>query len=90
MDDPLSALVAAQGFVVIDGGLGSELEERGHDLSTSDLWSARLIMDCPEAIAAVHKDYFDAGADVATTATYQAWCLPLLFSPPPPPQSSSC
>jgi len=57
--------------VVIDGGLATELERRGHDL-TSALWSARLLMDDPDAIRDVHRAYFDGGAEVATAASYQA------------------
>ncbi len=56
---------------VIDGGLATELEARGHDLSDR-LWSARLLLTDPEAIEAVHLAYFRAGARVATTASYQA------------------
>jgi homocysteine S-methyltransferase len=61
----------ADGPVVLDGGLATLLEARGHDLS-SDLWSARLLTDAPEAIVAAHAEFFDAGAQVATTASYQA------------------
>lgn len=62
---------AASRSVVLDGGLASELETRGYDL-TDRLWSARLLMTDPAAIEAVHLAYFRAGADVATTASYQA------------------
>jgi S-methylmethionine-dependent homocysteine/selenocysteine methylase len=55
----------------LDGGLASELEARGHDLS-DDLWSARLLRDDPDAIRAVHAAYFAAGARVAISASYQA------------------
>jgi homocysteine S-methyltransferase len=61
----------ADGVVVLDGGLATLLEARGHDLS-SELWSARLLTDDPEAIVAAHAEFFDAGAQVATTASYQA------------------
>src|ERR687889_664043 len=57
--------------VVLDGGMSNALEDRGHDL-TGDLWTARLLRDAPEEIAAVHRTYFAAGARVATTASYQA------------------
>lgn len=57
--------------VVIDGGLATELEARGHDLSDR-LWSARLLLTDPGAIEDVHLAYFRAGATVATTASYQA------------------
>jgi homocysteine S-methyltransferase len=57
--------------LISDGGLATELEARGHDLS-DPLWSARLLADAPRDIAAVHAAYFRAGADIATTASYQA------------------
>jgi homocysteine S-methyltransferase len=57
--------------VVLDGGMSNALEDRGHDLSDA-LWSARLLRDAPGEIAAVHRAYYLAGADVATTASYQA------------------
>ena len=57
--------------MIIDGGLSNALEDRGHDLS-SDLWTAELLRDSPQEIAAVHRAYFDADAQVATTASYQA------------------
>jgi homocysteine S-methyltransferase len=57
--------------VIADGGLATELEEQGHDLSDV-LWSARLLADAPGAIKAAHLAYFRAGAMIATTASYQA------------------
>jgi homocysteine S-methyltransferase len=57
--------------VVLDGGLATQLEAQGHDLRDSR-WSARLLQDAPEEIVAAHRAYFDAGADVAITASYQA------------------
>jgi homocysteine S-methyltransferase len=57
--------------VVLDGGLATELEARGHDLADR-LWSARLLLTDPGAIEDVHLAYFRAGARVATTASYQA------------------
>jgi homocysteine S-methyltransferase len=54
----------------IDGGLASELEARGHDLS-GGMWSARLLIDDPSEIQAVHAAYFAAGAAVAISASYQ-------------------
>lgn len=57
--------------MLLDGGLATELEARGHDLS-DPLWSARLLADAPQEIVAVHAAYFRAGAMIATTASYQA------------------
>jgi homocysteine S-methyltransferase len=56
---------------LLDGGLSNALAGRGHDLS-DELWTARLLRDAPGEIAAVHRAYYAAGADVATTASYQA------------------
>jgi homocysteine S-methyltransferase len=67
---PLAEALAA-GPVVLDGGLSTELESRGHDV-TSALWSARLLRDDPGAIADAHAAFAAAGAQVATTASYQA------------------
>jgi len=55
----------------IDGGLASELEARGHDL-TGTLWSARVLRDDPAAIQQVHADYFRVGARIGISASYQA------------------
>ena len=57
--------------MIIDGGLSNALADRGHVLA-DDLWTARLLRDAPEEIVAVHRACFDAGAQVATTASYQA------------------
>src|SRR5262245_33235366 len=57
--------------VVLDGGLATEPEARGADLS-DELWSARLLLDDPGLIVDVHRAYVDAGADVVIGASYQA------------------
>lgn len=73
--DPIAELIAHSRLcghaVILDGALATELEARGADLR-DELWSARVLIERPELIRAVHADYFRAGADVATTATYQA------------------
>lgn len=61
----------ATGPVTLDGGLATRLEARGNDLS-SELWSARLLLDAPREIVGAHRDFFGSGAAVATSATYQA------------------
>lgn len=66
---PLNVL--PPGPIVLDGGLATELEARGEDISGS-LWSARVLREAPEAIERLHYDYYAAGAGVATTASYQA------------------
>ena len=63
--------VLAQRPVLLDGGLATTLELLGHDIS-GDLWSAQMLIDQPDAIVEAHRAFFAAGAEVATTATYQA------------------
>ena len=63
--------VPTDGVLISDGGLATELEARGHDLS-DHLWSARLLSEDPGEIIAVHEAYFTAGAQIATTSSYQA------------------
>ncbi|HUF75828.1 MAG TPA: homocysteine S-methyltransferase [Longimicrobiales bacterium] len=71
MTSPLQRVLDQQGFAVLDGGLATELEARGHVLD-SELWSAKMLVDAPEAIRDVHLAFLAAGADCITTASYQA------------------
>ena len=69
--DPLAPLLALDGTVILDGGLATQLEAQGNDISDR-LWSARLLLEDPEEIVRAHLAYFRAGARIATTASYQA------------------
>ncbi|MCL7493726.1 homocysteine S-methyltransferase [Streptomyces sp. MCA2] len=68
---PPLADALATGPVVLDGGLSNQLEAAGHDLSDA-LWSARLLAEEPEAVVQAHLAYYEAGAQVAITSSYQA------------------
>ena len=69
--DPFGPLSRDRDAVVLDGGLATELERRGADLRDG-LWSARMLIEEPELIERTHAAYFEAGAEVAITASYQA------------------
>lgn len=56
-------------ITLLDGGMGQELVKRSGDTPTP-LWSTQVMIDHPGLVAEVHRDYFDAGATVATTNTY--------------------
>lgn len=71
MPSCFDAFLHSQGFVLLDGGLASELERAGHDLN-DPLWSAKVLLDDPGAVEAAHAAYLHAGADCVITATYQA------------------
>jgi homocysteine S-methyltransferase len=67
----LADLLARDRPIVLDGGLATELEAQGHDL-TDGLWSARLLRDDPGAIEDAHAAYLRAGSEVTICASYQA------------------
>lgn len=69
--NPIQPFIDRFGAFILDGGLATQLEAHGQDLS-DDLWSARLLMDDPALIRRVHADYLWAGADCIITASYQA------------------
>ena len=69
--NPIVAILDHHPALVIDGALATELERRGYDLN-DDLWSAKILLEQPDAIKRLHYDYFKAGADCAITASYQA------------------
>ena len=58
------------GIRVLDGGMATELEKAGCDLS-GPLWSAHVLREHAEKIQAVHESYLVAGADCILTASYQ-------------------
>ncbi len=69
--NPLIALLDNSPFMVLDGALATELEARGCQIADS-LWSANALTEHPDIIRQVHLDYFNAGAQCAITASYQA------------------
>lgn len=71
MNDLIAANLKNRKGIVVDGAMATELEKLGVK-TDSDLWSARALVENPEAITAVHKSYFQNGADIAITNTYQA------------------
>lgn len=69
--DLIRPFLEHQGCLILDGGLATELEFSGFNLD-DELWSARLLLEAPEAIEKVHRDYLSAGADCIVSASYQA------------------
>jgi len=56
---------------LLDGGMGQELL-RHAEADPTPLWSTRVMIDQPELVTRVHRDYIDAGATVITTNSYTA------------------
>lgn len=69
--NPIASILDHEHVLILDGALATELEHRGYNLK-DDLWSAKILMEQPEAIRQLHYDYFNAGADCVITASYQA------------------
>ena len=55
--------------VILDGGMGTEIKRRGIAAGSSELSVAAMI-DSPDAIQEIHRDFIRAGAEVIITNTY--------------------
>ena len=56
---------------LLDGGMGQELSRRSVSPPTP-LWSSQVLLDEPDLVGALHREYIEAGADVVTLASYTA------------------
>ncbi|MFP7569167.1 homocysteine S-methyltransferase family protein [Marivita sp. S2033] len=56
-------------ITLLDGGMGQELISRSGATPTP-LWATQVMLEHPELVREIHSDYFNAGAEVATTNTY--------------------
>ena len=56
-------------ITLLDGGLGQELLARSGAKPTG-LWATQILTDRPELVRDLHRDFFLAGADIATTNSY--------------------
>ena len=65
MLDPL----ATDGVVVLDGGMGTELEARGARMD-HEAWSGLANLEHPDLVRQIHEDYVRAGADVVIANTF--------------------
>ncbi len=66
----LAERLRAGELVVMDGGMGSEIEHRGWP-TTLPLWSAEALLTHPEVVLAIHQDYLAAGAEILITDTFR-------------------
>ncbi|MFL5759929.1 MAG: homocysteine S-methyltransferase family protein [Thermomicrobiales bacterium] len=63
------------GVVVLDGGIGSELQEVGYPENAADrpanyTWGSIALHDAPDKLVEVHRRYAEAGADILETHTF--------------------
>jgi methionine synthase I (cobalamin-dependent) len=57
--------------LIIDGGMGTELEKAGVTMS-SDVWSGLAVLSDPETVRNIHQEFIAAGADVIIANTFAA------------------
>ncbi len=67
----MEGLIEQVGQIVIDGSMSTALEHMGVNLNHK-LWTAIALIQCPDKVKQVHKNYFKAGADCGITCSYQA------------------
>ena len=63
MEGSWQATLAAGEVLVLDGGMGTELQHRGVPMDEV-VWSGVAVLSHPNVVRAVHEDYIRAGADV--------------------------
>jgi len=56
--------------LVLDGATGTELTRRGVP-TPLPLWSARALLEAPDVVRAIHRDYVAAGADIIVANTFR-------------------
>jgi S-methylmethionine-dependent homocysteine/selenocysteine methylase len=61
--------MAEQAMVILDGGMGRELQRSGAPFRQPE-WSALALSEAPEAVVGVHAAYIAAGAQVITSNSY--------------------
>ena len=56
--------------LLLDGATGTELNRRGVDTGLP-MWSAKALLDAPDVLRAIHRDYVLAGAEIITANTFR-------------------
>jgi homocysteine S-methyltransferase len=64
------ALIESRKVTVLDGAMGTELQRRGARVELP-LWSALPLIENPNLIFSIHREYCEAGADILTTNTFR-------------------
>ncbi len=67
----LDTLINSANPILLDGGIGTELERLGAPMD-HEAWCAVALETHPQLVRDVHRSYIDAGADIITVNTYAA------------------
>lgn len=68
--------------VILDGALGTELERRGVETGLP-LWSTHALLEAPETVESIQREYAQAGAEVLTAGTFRTQARTLARSDVP-------
>ena len=66
--EKLQSRLAAGETILMDGGMGSEIERRG--LISPTTWSGGPMLTHPDAVRDIHQEYIGAGAEIIITNTF--------------------
>ena len=66
--EKLQGRLAAGETMLMDGGMGSEIEKRG--LISPTTWSGGPMLTHPEEVRVIHQEYIEAGAEIIITNTF--------------------
>jgi len=58
-------------MLILDGGLGTALEDAGCNLTGDKLWATGLLIRNPEMLVHAHSAFYSAGANIVTSSSYQ-------------------
>jgi len=61
--------LARDEIVLIDGGMGTELERVGAEMNAAG-WSGAAVLEVPDVVRRVHREFVEAGAEVVITNTF--------------------
>jgi len=58
--------------ILLDGATGTELHRRGVE-TVLPLWSAEALVDAPDVVRQIHREYVDAGSEILTANTFRTY-----------------
>lgn len=68
--DWIDSRLAGEGApLIIDGGMGTELEKAGIPMNGA-CWSGLAVLDYPDTVRKIHADFIRAGAEIIITNTF--------------------
>jgi homocysteine S-methyltransferase len=74
MYDHIRQKLASGEIIILDGGTGTDIQQRGVPMSSST-WCAEANLSHPEVVREVHADYIKSGADIIIANTFATSAL---------------